>query len=85
MDCTCTKPIGEDLAKGQVPKTAVEALALSGLFRITETTIQYLGGVGSRAKNEVGNWDSPDLCAEHAPKPFAPAPKKQSAPTEGDE
>ena len=81
-DCTCTKTIGDDLAKGQVPKAFAEALAGSGLYKLTETSIQYLGGVGTVAKTELGSYVAADFCSQHAPKKEAP---KKSAPTEGDE
>jgi hypothetical protein len=84
-ECTCTKTIGEDMGKGQVPKGAAASLASTGLFAVTETTIQYLGGVGSRAKNEVGQWESPEICKGHTPEIEQPAPRTEQPPTEGDE
>lgn len=70
-ECTCTKPIGEDMAKGQVPEAAAAALEASGLFRVSGGGIQYGGGVGTSAKNEVGHWESPEICPVHAAPPGA--------------
>jgi len=63
-NCTCTKPIGDQ--PGEVPKGAALALAGSGLFHIEDDQIQYLGGVGSAAKNEAGYWEAPEICPRHA-------------------